>query len=262
MRNGHTILALYETATLSVMEWHELVLQLVGKCETPEQAQRLHEQFELAEIVARVSNDDALETNFREGKLRLKIFLGLWSRGLEKAPGTRTELIRSDADRLETKKDQLKSAGISQDKAERYEQLLGPKDKQAEGIAAEATELYLAKQREQKSPGTMKGLLKAVQASVDAAFPPSPKNGASKNGSHTVKDKQEDDEPITAADEANNDWVAWMMDIDDLKPELAADGEYEQFSQKEFDRSERAVALIRRYQARLMKRFKNVATKA
>jgi hypothetical protein len=240
--DGESILALYNSASLSVKEWHDLTLQMVGRCETPEDAQRLHAQFEFAEIAARMADDAALETNFREGKLRLKIFLGLWSRGLEKKERARTDLADTDVQQLKTT--QIAERGINGRTARRYEELIGPPGEQAQEIAAEAHELYLAQQREKKEPGTMKGLSQAVKGAVVSALGPPPRKPRSKP------------QELSPEDKANRKWIAWMREVNQLQPELAADGECQEFAQEELDRRERAVAVIRRYQSQMRRKFR------
>jgi hypothetical protein len=94
----------------------------------------------------------------------------------------------------------------------------------------------------------MNGLKEAITGAVNAAL-----------GAPPIRPKKGPPQ-LDAQDQANMNWNAWMMNLERLEPELAADGETEEFAQEELNQSERAVALIRRYQARMEANF-NVTTK-
>jgi hypothetical protein len=248
LNKGESLLSLYEDAKLSVKEWHDLTLNLIGQCETPEDALNLQRKFELAEIAAKVNNDAALETNFREGKLRLKIFLGLWSRSLEKSKGGSNPqaTLRSEAN-SSTKAEQLAEVGIKKDEANRCEQLVGPKDKQIEALIGDARETYLADQRGKQQPGTMKGLKKSVAEVLDKVFP---------KNKRTKKETPKENKPdllvhfLYSAD--------WFYRKRDFNPVSLAEDVDEEFAEEDIQAVELFIPLLEQFTKHLKERFPNV----
>ena len=78
--------------------------------------------------------------------MRASIRIGEISRELDKAERVRTDLHPSDG--RQTKTEQLEAAGISTSTANRYEQLTGGREEQAQKVASNAAEHYLAQQRQ------------------------------------------------------------------------------------------------------------------
>jgi hypothetical protein len=79
--------------------------------------------------------------------LRACVKIGEISRELETARGERTDLEPSDNDVAKSKTDQLGKAGIGLRTAERYEELTGGREQQAQQVAATAMEAYFASLR-------------------------------------------------------------------------------------------------------------------
>jgi hypothetical protein len=99
---------------------------------------------------ARIRDDKKSETELSEIKLRAVIRIGELSRELEKAEQAFGG--RHPNDGKPTKADQLKTAGISKSSAHRYEELAGPKEKQAQHVVQAATDHYFKKALEEQKP--------------------------------------------------------------------------------------------------------------
>jgi hypothetical protein len=222
----------------------------IAKCAEVDEAAGIKNQAAQLEAYARVRDDVESQRRFAEIRLRACMRIGEISRDMEKGHkiGRGEGEIQLPTDG-KLKSELLEEAGISTSTANRYEELAGGKEKQAQTIAAQAAETYFAQQREKQEPSTMNGLKQAITGAVITALgvpPTKPKKGPP---------------ALSAQDTANMNWNAWIMNLDRLEPELAADGEVEEFAQEEFDQSERAIALVRRYQARMKTNF-NVTAKA
>lgn len=155
-------------ARLSVERINELVLYdqmrlSVDRCAAIDEAAGIKDKAQKLEYYAKIRDDKPTETRFAEIKLRAVIKIGELSRELE----THEHRInRRDTDDAPTKTQQLAEAGINKRTAQRYEQLAGPKEKQAQAAVGPAIELAFAKARETNTPITTKQIHSAVQKAV------------------------------------------------------------------------------------------------
>jgi hypothetical protein len=117
------------------------------------------------EAYARVRDDVDSQRKFGEIRLRACIRIGELSRELEKAPPIRGDLLPIAGKKI-TKEQALAKAGISTSTAQRYEELAGGREEQAQGIASQAAEVYFATQEQLNEPVTMAGLKSAVKESL------------------------------------------------------------------------------------------------
>jgi hypothetical protein len=70
----------------------------------------------------------------------------------------------------------LKEVGISTSTAQRYEELAGPREEQAQEAIKAATEHYLAESRETDTPATIKELKRVVRSALVATLGEPPKH--------------------------------------------------------------------------------------
>lgn len=219
---------------------YDEMCRAIGECHRMDEIAGIKSKAAQLEAYARVRDNPEAERQFAEVKLRACIRIGELSRELEKHPQSTGG--RHDNGVVPTKTNQLTEAGIHPRTAERYEELTGGREQQAKHTATAAAETYFAKAKEDQQPPTIAGLRTAVRSAlVETLGPPPPKRKAA------------NPPELTEAEKASISWGGWIGRVDsgDLKPELAAEAEYEEFAQKEMARCERAVAIIRRYQKRL-----------
>jgi hypothetical protein len=88
----------------------------------------------------RCRDDKATETRFAEIKLRAVIKIGELSRELDKHQGF--DIPDTDDGNVKTKTEVLEQAGINLRTAERYEELAGPREEQAQQAIRAAAEFF------------------------------------------------------------------------------------------------------------------------
>jgi hypothetical protein len=219
----------------------------IARCAEVDEAAGIKNKAAQLEAYARVRDDAESQRRFAEIRLRACVRIGELSRELETAQGLRPN------GRTKSKEDTLQEAGLAKSTALDYEQLAGGKDKQAQNVASAATEAYFAAQQTNGGEVSMGGLKVAVKEAVVAALGPPPvrpRTPRSRRSRRRGKPQE-----LSPEDQSNRKWATWMKGVDQLEPELAADGEYQEFAQEELDRSERAVAVIRRYQSQMSRKF-------
>jgi hypothetical protein len=152
--SGSNELVLYDQMRLSV-----------DRCAAIDEAAGIKDKAQKLEYYAKIRDDRPTETRFAEIKMRAIIKIGELSRDLEKAdPGPEPKDTSHRREVSKTKA--LKEAGISKSAANRYEQLAGPREKQAQAAVGAAIELAYAKARETDTPITTKQINSAVKKAV------------------------------------------------------------------------------------------------
>jgi hypothetical protein len=147
----------------------------IQRCAEIDEAAAIRDKAAQLEAYARIRDDITSERKCGEIRLRAIRKIGELSQGLDKAQGRRTDLKLSDNDVAKSKSQQLADAGINKRTAERYEQLAGPREEQAQQAANAAADLYFAEQQEKAEPVTAAGLQTAIDTALVPTFGKSPK---------------------------------------------------------------------------------------
>ena len=113
----------YGKFRLSLKQCRDEVDLAIQQLDSPEQAEFIRGHAQLCEKIAQAKGDNEAAVWFREFQLKAVIFLGKWSRELEKAQGARTELVPNDGKK--SKAELLSEVGLSTSTAQRYEELVG-----------------------------------------------------------------------------------------------------------------------------------------
>jgi hypothetical protein len=126
----------------------------VEQCRQIDEVAEMRDKATALAAYARQRDDKELDVWMSEIRLRACMRIGELSRELEKArPNQGHGNVTADGSM--TKTETLQEAGVSLRTAERYEQLVGPPEQQAEDIVSAAAENYFAKSRDSNEPATI-----------------------------------------------------------------------------------------------------------
>lgn len=205
---------------MSALVRYEQARTALAECARIDEVSEIRDKAAALAAYARQRDDRDLEVWIREIHLRACVRIGVLSRDLDQAQTVRQAdgaTVRLPAGG-KSKAAALADAGISTSTAQRYEELAGGRQEQAQAASHAAMEAYFAKSRAERAPPTMAGLrgamLDAVQATIGPP-PPRPKRPSPPPEQPKVA-------PIGA------EWVDWTGAVQDLArldcdlPELAA----------------------------------------
>ena len=199
---------------------YEQARTALAECARIDEASEIRDKAAALAAYARQRDDRDLEVWVREIHLRACVRIGELSRDLDQAQTVRQAegaTVRLPAGG-KSKAAALADAGISTSTAQRYEELAGGREEQAQAVGRAAMEAYFTRSRAEGVPPTMPGLRSAVRDAVQATLgspPPRPKRPSPPPEQPKVA-------PIGA------DWVDWTGAVQDLArldcdlPELAA----------------------------------------
>ena len=189
----------------AIVQYEEMRVA-VERCARIDEAADIKDKAAALQAYARQRDDRHLEVWTSEIKLRASVRIGELVRELERAPPGPSPEIDDSAVAQPSKLDAIQSAGLNPRTAQRYQELAGPKEEQAQAAGKAAAENYFAKARADQQPATMDGLKGAIKDAVHATLGPSPKR---------PKPKQvEPAEPTTPP--IGNDWVDWVSAIETI----------------------------------------------
>ena len=160
--------------SLALFRYEEMRLA-VEQCARIDEAAEIRDKASALQAYARQRDDRDLDVWFAEIKLRANVRIGELVRELDAAPGSRTDLTSaSQQAEVQTKEAAVRAAGIAPSTARNYQELAGPREERAQKAGKAAAEVYFAKARATKIPGTMEGLKQAVTGAVQATVGPKP----------------------------------------------------------------------------------------
>lgn len=205
---------------MSALVRYEQARTALAECARIDEASEIRDKAAALAAYSRQRDDRELEVWVREIHLRACVRIGELSRDLDQAQTVRQAdgaTVRLPAGG-KSKAAALADAGISTSTAQRYEELAGGREEQAQAAGRAAMEAYFTRSRAEGAPPTMAGLRGAVRDAVQATIgppPPRPKRPSPPPEPPKVA-------PIGA------DWVDWTGAVQDLArldcdlPELAA----------------------------------------
>jgi hypothetical protein len=142
----------------------------IAQCVAIDEVAGIKDQAAQLEAYARVRDDAEAQRQFAEIRLRACMRIGEISRDLEPSKGGRPPKETNDTDVASFKQETLAQAGINIRTAERYEELIGGREQQAQTIAVAAAESYFADRRHAEEPVSIGGLKAAVRSALTQAF--------------------------------------------------------------------------------------------
>ncbi len=153
----------------------------------------------------------------REIHLRACVRIGVLSRDLDQAQTVRQAdgaTVRLPAGG-KSKAEALADAGISTSTAQRYEELAGGREEQAQAAGHAAMEAYFAQSRADGAPPTMAGLRGAVRGALQATLgPPTPR---------TKRPSPPPEQPkVTPIGADWADWTAAVLTVATLPTDFAS----------------------------------------
>ena len=170
----------------------------VEQCARIDEAADLRDKAAALQAYARQRDDRDLDVWMSEIKLRASVRIGELVRELDKAqPGPAAEIGDSTVAQP-SKLDAVAAAGLTPRTAQRYQELAGPREEQAQKAAHAGAENYFAAARASRTPATMEGLRGAVKDAVVATVGPKPTRPPS--AAPVVK-------PVGA------DWIDWVSAV-------------------------------------------------
>ena len=178
----------------------------VERCARIDEAADIRDKATALQAYARQRDDRELDVWTSEIKLRASVRIGELVRELDSHQGERTDKELNDSSVAKSKLQDIKEAGLTPRTAQRYQELAGPKDEQAQAAGKAAAENYFAKARADRQPATMDGLKGAIKDAVHATigFPP----------------RRPKPKPVEPAEPATppigNDWVDWVSAIETI----------------------------------------------
>lgn len=199
---------------------YEQARTALAECARIDEASEIRDKAAALAAYARQRDDRELEVWVREIHLRACVRIGELSRDLDQAQTVRQAdgaTVRLPAGG-KSKAAALADAGISTSTAQRYEELAGGREEQAQAAGRAAMEAYFTRSRADGEPPTMAGLRGAVRDAVQATLGPQPVR--------TKRPPEPPEQPKVAPIGA--DWVDWTGAVQDLArldcdlPELAA----------------------------------------
>lgn len=185
---------------------YEQARAALAECARIDEASEIRDKAAALAAYARQRDDRDLEVWVREIHLRACVRIGVLSRDLDlaqtvrQADGARVRLPAGG----KSKAVALADAGISTSTAQRYEELAGGREEQAQAAGHAAMEAYFAQSRAAGAPPTMTGLRGAVRDAVHATLGPP----------HLRRQRV----PATKIDvqAIGPDWVDWTGAVQDL----------------------------------------------
>lgn len=162
---------------------YEQARTALAECARIDEASEIRDKAAALAAYARQRDDRDLEVWVREIHLRACVRIGELSRDLDQAQTVRNAdgaTVRLPAGG-KSKAAALADAGISTSTAQRYEELAGGREEQAQAAGRAAMEAYFTRSRAEGAPPTMAGLRGAVRDAVQATLgppPPRPKRSA------------------------------------------------------------------------------------
>ena len=151
---------------------YEQARTALAECARIDEASEIRDKAAALAAYARQRDDRELEVWVREIHLRACVRIGELSRDLDQAQTVR----HADGARVrlpaggKSKAEALADAGISTSTAQRYEELAGGREEQAQAAGRAAMEAYFAQSRAEGAPPTMAGLRGAVRDAVQATI--------------------------------------------------------------------------------------------
>ena len=149
---------------------YEHMRVVVEQCARIDEASDLRDKAAALQAYARQRDDRDLDVWMSEIKLRASVRIGELVRELDSQQGARTELPDSTVGKSKT--EAIEAAGLTERTAQRYQELAGPREEQAQAAAKAGAENYFAQARADKKPATMEGLRGAVKDAVTATVGP------------------------------------------------------------------------------------------
>ncbi len=168
----------------------------VEQCARIDEAADLRDKAAALQAYARQRDDKDLDVWMAEIKLRASVRIGELVRELDSHERARTDL--PDTAVVQTKTETIRAAGLNERTAQRYQELAGPREAQAQQAGKAAAEVYFAQSRASKTPATMEGLRGAVRAGVEATVGPRPARAAP---------------PAILVKPVGPDWVDWVSAV-------------------------------------------------
>jgi hypothetical protein len=157
---------------MSELVRYEQARTALAECARIDEASEIRDKAAALAAYARQRDDRDLEVWVREIHLRACVRIGVLSRDLDQAQTVRQAdgvAVRLPAGG-KSKAEALAHAGISTSTAQRYEELAGGREEQAQAAGHAAMEAYFTRSRAEGEPPTMAGLRGAVRDAVQATF--------------------------------------------------------------------------------------------
>jgi hypothetical protein len=218
----------------------------ISQCAAVDEAAGIKDQATRLEAYARVRDDAEAQRQFAEIRLRACIRIGEISRDLPKGkPGPKrgsSKLNDTDVAQFD-KEDVLQRSGIQIRTAERYEELAGPKEEQAEAIIGAATDAYFAEQQQNRKPVSFQGLRGAVRDALEITF------GKPINR-HKKQEAQEPDLLVHFLYSPR-----WALEKQNFNPKELATKVIEEFAADEIQASDLFINLLTKFAEHLKERF-------
>ena len=196
---------------------YEQARTALAECARIDEASEIRDKAAALAAYARQRDDRDLEVWVREIHLRACVRIGVLSRDLDQAQtfrqvdGARVRLPTGG----KSKADALADAGISTSTAQRYEELAGGREGQAQAAGHAAMEAYFAQSRAEGAPPTMAGLRGAVRGALQATLGPLP--------SRPKRASPPSDQPKVAPIGADwADWTAAVLTVATLPTDFAS----------------------------------------
>jgi hypothetical protein len=161
---------------MSALVRYEQARTALAECARIDEASEIRDKAAALAAYARQRDDRDLEVWVREIHLRACVRIGVLSRDLDQAQTVRQAdgaTVRLPAGG-KSKAAALADAGISTSTAQRYEELAGGREEQAQAAGRAAMEAYFAQSRADGAPPTMAGLRGAVRGALQATLGPLP----------------------------------------------------------------------------------------
>lgn len=157
---------------MSALVRYEEMRVAVESCARIDEAAEIKDKAAALQAYARQRDDADLEVWTAEIKLRASVRIGELVRELDTAPqgGAPDRGKFPDGGKVAA----IESAGLSKSEAYRFQELAGPRDRQAQTAGKAAAERYFASARAEKKPATMEGLRGAIRSAVHATVGPPP----------------------------------------------------------------------------------------
>jgi hypothetical protein len=134
----------------------------ISKCAEVDEAAAIKNRAAQLEAYARVRDDAESQRKFAEIRLRACQRIGVLSAELEKAKNQHDARDSDVASKTET----LTKAGVNIRTAERYEELAGGREQQAQDIALAAADSYFATTQAENEPVSMNGFKAASRSAL------------------------------------------------------------------------------------------------
>ena len=145
---------------------YEAARQALAECVRVDEAKGIRDKAAALAAYARQRDDKEMQVWAKEIYYRACQRIGVLSRELETAQGTRTDLEPHDTSDVRLKTAALADAGIGIRTAQRYEELAGGRTEQGQRAAEAAADLYFTRSRDDGEPASMEGLRGAIREAL------------------------------------------------------------------------------------------------